>query len=114
LAVTDVTASGQENVQGFKEAQAWERVVSGSAEKLRDSYFAQLKHRRRIETAQVVIDFLTAGLGLVVVLTSLFTAAWLILRGHSVEGTILGIVDLVGFFLAVFASQRHLGHRGAG
>jgi hypothetical protein len=93
-----VTAPAPEPV---RQAEDWERVVTGSAARLLDSYFVQLKHRRRVETTQVVLEAFGPFLGFVVVLVALFIAVWLIDRGHSLAGAVLGTVDLVGFFAVV-------------
>lgn len=106
-----MTVSSPEPSQaGAQAAAKWQEVVPGSAPRLLDAYFVQLKHRRRIETANVVLAFFGPILGFVVVLAFLFTAAWLIDRGHSVEGTLLGTVDLVGLatvFVVGVRQRRH-------
>jgi hypothetical protein len=83
------------------EAENWERVVTGSAPRLLDEYFAQLRHRRRVENAQLALETFSPVLGALVVLASLFAAIWLIDQGHSVAGGLLGSIDLVGFFVAL-------------
>jgi hypothetical protein len=91
--------------QGPGIAQAWERLVPGSAEMLLRDYHDQLLHRRRIEQAYVRLAFFGPVLGLIVVLCFLGTAAWLIYEGHGVEGTFLGTVDIASL-AAVFALGR--------
>jgi hypothetical protein len=98
-----VTAPAQEPVQ---EAKDWEQVVPGSAEKLMEQYFVQLKHRRRVETARVVLDAFGPVLGFLVVLVSLFIGVWLIDRGHSLAGAVLATIDLVGFFMVLILFFR--------
>jgi hypothetical protein len=98
-----VTAPAREPVQDAKD---WERVVTGSAAKLLDSYFVQLKHRRRVETVRIVLEAFGPVLGFAVVLTSLFIAVWLIDRGHSLAGAVIGTVDLIGFFTVLIGLLR--------
>jgi hypothetical protein len=87
--------------QGPGIAKAWERLVPGSAELLLRDYHDHLIHRRRIERAYVRLAFFGPILGLIVVLSFLGTAAWLIYEGHGVEGTFLGTVDIASL-AAVF------------
>jgi hypothetical protein len=111
-----VTVTGQEppSPQAAHDAQAWQAVVPGSAAQILDQYIRQLKHRRRIETANVVLALLGPVLGFVVVLAFLFTAAWLIDRGHSVEGTLLGTVDIASLasVFVVGVRQRRQNNNG--
>jgi hypothetical protein len=93
-----VTAPAQEPV---REARDWEQVVPGSAAKLMEQYFVQLKHRRRVETARVALDAFGPVLGFLVVVVSLFVGVWLIDRGHSLAGAVLATIDLVGFFVVL-------------
>lgn len=87
--------------QGPEEADAWEKVVPGSAEQLFTEYRLQLSHRRRVELASVRLTFFGPILGLIVVLSFLGTAAWLISEGYGIEGTFLGTVDIASL-AAVF------------
>jgi len=73
-----------------------------------DQYFVQLKHRRRVETARVVLDAFGPVLGLVVVVVSLFIGVWLINRGHSLAGALLATIDLVGFFVVLIGLLRRM------
>jgi hypothetical protein len=95
-----VTAPAREPIQ---EAKEWERVVPGSAAKLRAELSATLKHKQRVETAEVVFQYFGPVLGAVVVLVSLFTGVWLITNGHSTEGALIATVDLLGFFVVLTA-----------
>ena len=90
-----MTAPPQEPV---RDARDWEQVVPGSAAKLIEHYFVQLKHRRRVETSRVALEAFGPILGFLVVLAALFIGVWLINRGHSVAGGLIATVDLLGFF----------------
>jgi hypothetical protein len=87
----------------FQEAKDWERLVPGSAAQLRAEYSAGLKHKQRVETAEVVFQYFGPVLGAVVVLVSLFTGVWLINNSHSTEGALIATIDLVGFFVVLTA-----------
>ena len=62
---------------------------------------AHLTHIRRVETAQIALQFFGPILGSVVVLVSLFVGVWLISNGHTSQGALIATIDLVGFFLAL-------------
>jgi hypothetical protein len=100
----------QQLAQGAEEARAWEGVVPSSAERLFAEHLLQLRHRRRVELASVRLSFFGPILGLVVVLSFLGTAAWLVSDGHGVEGTFLGTVDIASL-AAVFALGIQTRHR---
>ncbi len=99
-----MTATGP-SWQGPEEAEAWEKVVPGSAEALFAEFRAQLGHRRQMELASIRLSFFGPVLGLVVVLSFLGTAAWLISDGFGVDGTFLGTVDIASL-AAVFVLGR--------
>lgn len=67
---------------------------------------AQLTHIRRVETAQIALQFFGPILGSVVVLVSLFVGVWLISNGHTSQGALIATIDLVGFFLALIFLLR--------
>jgi len=98
-----VTAPTRGPVQDAKE---WERLVPGSAAKIWAEQSAQLTHIRRVETAQIALQFFGPILGAVVVLVSLFVGVWLIYNGHSSQGALIATIDLVGFFLALIFLLR--------
>lgn len=93
-----MTAPAREPIQ---EAKEWERLVAGSAAKLREELSATLKHKQRVETAEIVLQYFGPVLGAVVVLVSLFSGVWLITHGHSTEGALIATVDLLGFFVVL-------------
>jgi len=93
-----VTAPARGPVQDAKE---WERLVPGSAAKMWAEQSAHLTHIRRVETAQIALQFFGPILGSVVVLVSLFVGVWLISNGHTSQGALIATIDLVGFFLAL-------------
>jgi ABC-type bacteriocin/lantibiotic exporter with double-glycine peptidase domain len=98
-----VTAPARGPVQDAKE---WERLVPGSAAKIWAEQSAQLTHIRRVETAQIALQFFGPILGAVVVLVSLFVGVWLIFKGHTSPGALIATIDLVGFFLALIFLLR--------
>jgi uncharacterized membrane protein len=89
--VTTVPGPGAPTPEDVK---AWNEVVPGGAQKLFDVYIRQLHHQRRMETANMTLAFFGPILGFVVVLAFLGTSAWLIYKGFSIEGTVLGTVDI--------------------
>jgi len=62
----------------FEEARDWNRLVPGSAAEMRAEYSAQLKHKQRIETAQMVFQYFGPFLGAGVIVTALSMGVWLI------------------------------------
>jgi hypothetical protein len=96
--VTTIPGSGAPTPD---EVKAWGEVAPGGAGILFSEYISQLHHRRRMESASVTLGFVGPVLGLVVVIAFLGTAAWLIDKGHGVEGTFLGTVDIASL-AAVF------------
>lgn len=91
----------------------YERVLPGSAERIFGAFEQQGDHRRKLETSVVVgggrRSWTGQLLGFVVVIAFLIVSAWLIDRGHSVAGTIIGTVDLAsvaGVFVYGRYSQR--------
>ena len=98
-----MTAPAREPI---KEAKEWEQLVPGSAAKMWAEQSANLTHRRRVETAQIVLQFFGPVLGAAVVLVTLFTGVWLVYYGHSTEGALIATIDLVGFFLALLLLLR--------
>lgn len=89
-----------------QDAKEWERLVPGSAAKMWAEQSAQLTHIRRVETAQIALQFFGPILGSVVVLVSLFVGVWLISNGHTSQGALIATIDLVGFFLALIFLLR--------
>jgi|RhiMetdeSRZDD1v2_1073273.scaffolds.fasta_scaffold30056_10 ABC-type bacteriocin/lantibiotic exporter with double-glycine peptidase domain len=87
----------------FEEARDWNRLVPGSAAEMRAEYSAQLKHKQRIETAQMVFQYFGPFLGAGVIVTALSMGVWLITNGHTTDGGLIATIDLVGFFLVLFA-----------
>jgi hypothetical protein len=87
--------------------KAWNKVAPDSAPRLFEEHIRTLHHRRRMETASVALAFFGPVVGFVVVIAFLGTAAWLIDKGHGVEGTCLGTVDLVSL-AAVFVLAGRL------
>jgi uncharacterized membrane protein len=96
-----VTTIPEPTVPTPEDVKAWNEVVPGGAQRLFDEYIRQLHHRQRMETANMTLAFFGPVLGFVVVLAFLGTAAWLIYKGFSVEGTVLGTVDITSL-AAVF------------
>ena len=89
-----------------QDAREWERLVPGSAAKIWAEQSAQLTHIRRVETAQMALQFFGPILGAVVVLVSLFVGVWLIYHGHASQGALIAMIDLVGFYVTLIFYMR--------
>jgi uncharacterized membrane protein len=93
--------------------QGYEDVLPGVAERIVAMAERQAKHRQDIEQTIVEGGSRRAStgmwLGFVITILFLLVSAGLILAGHTVEGTILGSVDLVALatvFVVGRAEQR--------
>ena len=89
--------------EGFEVARDWNGLVPGSAAEMRAQYSAQLKHKHRIETAQMVLQYFGPLLGAGVIITALSLGVWLINNGHTTDGGLIATIDLVGFFVVLLA-----------
>jgi hypothetical protein len=88
-----------------EDVKPWNEVVPGGAQRLFYEYIRQLHHRQRMETANMTLAFFGPVLGFVV-LAFLGTAVWLIDKGFSIEGTVLGTVDIASLVaVAVFGGR---------
>lgn len=97
-----MTLIGGRPPQAPEDMKAWENLVPGSANKLFEEYICQLQHRRKVNTVDMIFAFYGPALGFIIVLVFLSAAVWLINKGFSVEGTVLGSVDIASL-AAVFA-----------
>jgi hypothetical protein len=84
-----------------EDAKEWEQLVTGAAAQIWADQRAQLRHHRRVETADMALRFFGPILGAGVVLVSLFVGVWLISNGHASQGALIAIIDLIGFFVTL-------------
>lgn len=88
--------------------ERYEKVLPGAADRILKMMEHQADHRMAMETSLVESAVRTERLGqlsgLAVVALAFVVSALLIVNGHPVSGTILGVADLVGL-VAVFASR---------
>lgn len=87
------------------EVKKWDELSPGASEQLFQEYLRQLRHQRRMQTARMALAFFGPFLGFLISLSFLGIAAWLIHNGHGLEGTALGVIDIVGL-AGVFALGR--------
>jgi hypothetical protein len=87
------------------EVKKWDELSPGASEQLFQEYLLQLRHQRRMQAAKMALAFFGPILGFLIALSFLGISAWLIHQGHGLEGTALGVIDIVGL-AGVFALGR--------
>jgi uncharacterized membrane protein len=90
--------------------RGYEEVLPGAAERILAGFERQAAHRQALETkvtgAAVRAQTRGAWLGFVVAVVFLAAAVYLILRGYTWQGTVLGSVDIVGLVSVFVIGKR--------
>lgn len=90
--------------------ERYNNAVPNGADRILAMAEQQASHRQALETIVIQGGARRAnwglGLGFVIAVVGLLLAAWLVDRGHGVEGTILGGVDLTAL-VGTFVYARH-------
>jgi hypothetical protein len=87
------------------EVKKWDELSPGAGSQLLGELLCQLRHQRRMRAANMILSFYGPFLGFAIAIAFLAVAGWLIHEGHGVEGTFLGVVDIVSL-ASVFALGR--------
>jgi uncharacterized membrane protein len=96
--------------------EAYGRIVPNGAERIMAMAERQASHRQELERAVILANIRRAnwglGAGLIVALAFLGASYSLIMAGHTVEGTVLGTVDLVALAgVFIYGSQAQQAER---
>lgn len=87
---------------------AYDRIIPNGAQRIMTMAEEQATHRRHLERVTIegdnVRSYLGLGAGFVVVLVFVWAAYGLIMAGHTIEGILIGAVDIVGLASAFIYS----------
>lgn len=108
-AVVSVTKIHSGPLPPFELIEGYENIYPGSAKLIFDAFDRQTTHRMKMEDTVITSQQKQSGRGqhyaLIIALAFLAVAAWCILAGHDVAGSILGSFDVVAI-VTVFITGK--------